>query len=313
MRTTTVVIGGGHAGLAVSHFLAQRSIDHVVLERGEVANSWRTERWPSLRLLTPNWLSRLPGWTYQGAEPDGFMPKDEVIRYLERYAASFDAPVETGTSVESVRRTGAGYHVITDRGEWTAPVVVIATGDCQVPAIPDMARKLPPAIRQIAASLSCRVGGGVRTVDRARDILAAGARQVIAGSALFKDGRPDLAFARELSDAIGADRMIAAVDSRGGQVVIHGWKTALPITAVEAVQALEPFCGEFLYTHVDAEGLMGGTNLDAILAVRQATARRLTAAGGITTREEIDRLHAEGIDAVVGMAVYTGQLSLDAF
>jgi phosphoribosylformimino-5-aminoimidazole carboxamide ribotide isomerase len=93
--------------------------------------------------------------------------------------------------------------------------------------------------------------------------------------------------------------------------VIHGWKTPLPITAVEAVREMEPFCGEFLYTHVDTEGLMGGTDIAAILAVRRATSRRLTAAGGITTREEIDRLDAEGIDAVVGMAIYTGQLNLD--
>ena len=168
-----------------------------------------------------------------------------------------------------------------------------------------------PIVRRIAASLSCRVGGGIRTVDRARHVLDAGARQVIAGSALFADGRPNLAFARELSDAIGADRVIAAVDSRGGQVVIHGWKTALPITAVDAVRALEPFCAEFLYTHVDAEGLMGGTNMDAILAVRRATARRVTAAGGITTQREIDDLDAQGVDAVVGMALYTGRLDVE--
>ena len=102
--------------------------------------------------------------------------------------------------------------------------------------------------------------------------------------------------------------MIGAVDSRAGRVVIHGWKTALPMTAVEAVQALEPFCGEFLYTHVDSEGLMAGTNLDAIRAVRNATSARLTAAGGITTRDEIDTLDGWGIDAVVGMAIYTGTL-----
>ena len=105
--------------------------------------------------------------------------------------------------------------------------------------------------------------------------------------------------------------MIAAVDSKGGRVVIHGWRTTLPITAVEAVQALDPYCGEFLYTHVDKEGLMQGTDMDAIRAVRDATARRVTAAGGITTREEIDALDAMGIDAVVGMAIYTGSLALD--
>jgi phosphoribosylformimino-5-aminoimidazole carboxamide ribotide isomerase len=163
-------------------------------------------------------------------------------------------------------------------------------------------------VRAVAASLSCRVGGGVRTAARARELLSAGAQQVIAGSALFRDGRPDLEFAAELAAAVGVDRVIAAVDSRGGRVVIHGWKTPLSLTPVEAVRALEPYCGEFLYTHVDTEGLMGGTNRDAILQVRAATARRVTAAGGITTREEIDDLHAHGVDAVVGMALYTGRL-----
>jgi phosphoribosylformimino-5-aminoimidazole carboxamide ribotide isomerase len=163
-------------------------------------------------------------------------------------------------------------------------------------------------VRQIAAGLSCRVGGGIRSVARAQEVLAAGAQQIIAGSALFKDGQPDVVFAKRLADAAGIDRVIAAVDSRGGQVVIHGWKDALPIAAVDAVRALEPYCGEFLYTHVDAEGLMRGTDLDAIRAVRDATTRRVTAAGGITSREEIDALDAMRVDAVVGMAIYTGKL-----
>ncbi len=167
-------------------------------------------------------------------------------------------------------------------------------------------------VRQIAGALACRVGGGIRTAARAEDVLAAGAQQIIAGSALFRNGRPDLEFARALSDAVGRDRVIAAVDSRGGHVVIHGWRTTLPLTAAEAVRALEPYCDEFLYTHVDAEGLMGGTDLDAIRAVQRATSRRITAAGGITTQREIDDLHALGIDAVVGMAIYTGALDPDA-
>ncbi len=166
-------------------------------------------------------------------------------------------------------------------------------------------------VRRIAGELTCRVGGGVRTVERAQDILAAGAKAVIAGSALFKDGQPDLEFAARMADAIGPERFIAAVDSKGGQIVVNGWKTALPITAVEAVRALEPFCSEFLYTYVDAEGLMQGTNIPAILDVRRATARRVTAAGGITTQEEVDTLDANGVDSVVGMAVYTGKLRLD--
>jgi phosphoribosylformimino-5-aminoimidazole carboxamide ribotide isomerase len=103
--------------------------------------------------------------------------------------------------------------------------------------------------------------------------------------------------------------VIAAVDSRGGQVVIHGWKTTLKLTAVDAIRALEPYCDEFLYTHVDTEGLMGGTDMDAIRTVRRATARRVTAAGGITTQQEIDELEALGVDAVVGMALYTGKLT----
>jgi phosphoribosylformimino-5-aminoimidazole carboxamide ribotide isomerase len=166
-------------------------------------------------------------------------------------------------------------------------------------------------VAAICGRLPCRVGGGVRSLERAEAILDAGAHAVIASSALFRDGAVDAVFARSLAEAIGADRVIAAVDSRGGYVAIHGWRTVLPITAVEAVRALEPFCGEFLYTHVDKEGLMQGTDFDAILAVRRATTRRVTAAGGITTWDEIDRLHAAEVDAVVGMAVYTGQLSLD--
>jgi phosphoribosylformimino-5-aminoimidazole carboxamide ribotide isomerase len=164
-------------------------------------------------------------------------------------------------------------------------------------------------VRDIAGSLSCRVGGGIRTATRAQEVLDAGAKEIIAGSALFKDGRPDLEFARQLAEAVGRDRVIAAVDSRGGRVVIHGWKTVLPITAVEAVRTLEPYCGEFLYTHVETEGLMRGTDLDAVRAVRAATSNRVAAAGGITTQEEIDILDAMGVDAVVGMALYTGRLS----
>lgn len=165
-------------------------------------------------------------------------------------------------------------------------------------------------IATICVRLPCRVGGGIRSVDRARAVLNGGAHAVIVSSSLFRDGSVDLAFATQLADAVGPERVIAAVDSRGGRVAIHGWKTILPITAVDAVRALEPYCGEFLYTHVDTEGLMGGTDMDAIMAVRRATSRRVTAAGGITTHEEIDRLHEASVDAVVGMAIYTGQLAI---
>jgi phosphoribosylformimino-5-aminoimidazole carboxamide ribotide isomerase len=166
-------------------------------------------------------------------------------------------------------------------------------------------------VSDICRRLPCRVGGGIRSVARARSVLGSGAHAVIASSALFRDGAVDTAFAGQLASAVGRERVIAAVDSRGGHVAIHGWKTLLPITAVEAVKALEPYCDEFLYTHVDKEGLMQGTDMDAILAVRRATARRVTAAGGITTWDDIDALDAAGVDAVVGMAIYTGQLPLE--
>ena len=168
-------------------------------------------------------------------------------------------------------------------------------------------------VAAICGRLPCRVGGGIRSIDRAETVLAAGAHAVIASSALFRNGAVDVVFARALAEAVGVERVIAAVDSRGGHVAIHGWRTVLPLTAVDAVRALEPFCGEFLYTHVDTEGLMQGTDIEAILAVRRATARRVTAAGGITTWDEIDRLDAQRVDAVVGMAVYTGQLALDRY
>ena len=168
-------------------------------------------------------------------------------------------------------------------------------------------------VADICGRLPCRVGGGIRSVDRAQAVLAAGAHAVIASSALFRNTAVDVVFARALAEAVGVDRVIAAVDSRGGHVAIHGWRTVLPIAAVDAVRALEPFCGEFLYTHVDTEGLMQGTDMDAILAIRRATARRVTAAGGITTWDEVDRLDAHRVDAVVGMAVYTGQFPLDRY
>ena len=165
-------------------------------------------------------------------------------------------------------------------------------------------------VRRICAELPCRVGGGIRSVARAQEVLDGGATQVIVSSALFSNGDVDLGFAARLAEAVGAARVIAAVDSLGGRVVIHGWRTQLDITAAAAVRALEPYCGEFLYTHVDREGLLGGTDMDAIAAVKAATPRRLTAAGGITTIAEVDQLDALGIDAVVGMAIYTGRIQL---
>ena len=162
-------------------------------------------------------------------------------------------------------------------------------------------------VRRICSELPCRVGGGIRSIEDARATLEAGATHVILGSRLFPGGAIDTGFVRRLADTIGSERLIAAVDSRGGRVVIDGWRTILPLTPIEAVEALEPHFSEFLYTHVDREGLMQGTDLAAIEAIRNATSRRLTAAGGISTMEEVTYLESIGVDAVVGMALYAGR------
>jgi putative flavoprotein involved in K+ transport len=148
---TTVVIGAGHAGLATSRCLSERSIDHVVLERGEVANSWRRERWDSLRLLTPNWQSRLPGFRYEGADPDGFMTMREVIAFVSRFAVVADAPVRTHTTVTSVRQTEAGYHVATTNGDLRCRSVVLASGASNLPNIPSLRQAVPTAIECVTA------------------------------------------------------------------------------------------------------------------------------------------------------------------
>jgi putative flavoprotein involved in K+ transport len=148
-RTETVIIGGGQAGLALSRSLNDRDVPHVVLERGRIGERWRSERWDSLRLLTPRWLSRLPGQRYEGPDPDGFMTKDELVAYLEAYAASFDAPVHCGVTVEAVRQVGGGFEVRTDQGRWLARNVVVATGDCQRAFVPPFAQGLPDSIVQM--------------------------------------------------------------------------------------------------------------------------------------------------------------------
>ncbi len=144
-----VVIGAGHAGLAISHLLGNGGVDHVVLERGEVANSWRNERWDSLCLLTPNWQTRLPGRDYDGNDPDGFMAVSELVRFLEAYAADSNAPVMTGTAVTSLCREGNAYRVLSNDVSWTARAVVIATGACNAPSVPNCAADLPAEVVQL--------------------------------------------------------------------------------------------------------------------------------------------------------------------
>ena len=149
MRTTTVVIGAGHAGLAMSRCLTERSIDHVVLERGEVANTWKTERWNSLTLLTPNWQSRLPGYGYEGDDPDGYRAMPETIAFIERYARVISAPVQAHTEVTSVRPSNGGYAVATNQGDWHCRTVVLASGACNIPHIPAVAEAVPATINMI--------------------------------------------------------------------------------------------------------------------------------------------------------------------
>lgn len=149
MRTDVIVIGAGQAGLAMSHCLSERAIDHAVFERGEVANSWKTERWDSLRLLTPNWQSRLPGFGYEGEDPDGFRNMAETCAFIERYASVIGAPVRTSTEVRSVRADGDGYVVATATGRWSCRAVVIATGACNLPHVPAAATALPRGIATV--------------------------------------------------------------------------------------------------------------------------------------------------------------------
>jgi putative flavoprotein involved in K+ transport len=167
-RVEAVVIGGGQSGLAMSRCLGAIGVEHVVLERGRVAERWRSERWDSLRLLSPNWQSRLPGFRYQGPDPDGYMTMPEVVDFLGRYARSFDAPVEEGTTVLSVEPAGGGYRVTTDRGDWETSSVVIATGHCDTPFVPRIANGLPGDVVQVVPSRYRAAGqlpeGGVLVV-----------------------------------------------------------------------------------------------------------------------------------------------------
>jgi putative flavoprotein involved in K+ transport len=149
--TDVVVIGAGHAGLAASYFLSKHAIEHVVLERGEVANSWRNERWDSLKLLTPNWQSRLPGFEYAGEDPDGFMSMPEVVEFIEEYAKFSASPVQTDTTVQSVQRHLGAYRVVTNRGVWHAKAVVIASGACNIANKPRASQDVPEGIASLTA------------------------------------------------------------------------------------------------------------------------------------------------------------------
>jgi phosphoribosylformimino-5-aminoimidazole carboxamide ribotide isomerase len=159
-------------------------------------------------------------------------------------------------------------------------------------------------VREIVRQIPCQVGGGIRSIDVARATLDLGARRVILGSSLISQGAINVAFARDLSAQVGPDKLVLAVDSRGGYVSIKGWQESTPIQATEMIRALEPFCAAFLYTNIDTEGLLKGIPLDMVGELRNATSRRLIVAGGIRSQQEVDALDAIGVDAVVGMAIY---------
>lgn len=165
-------------------------------------------------------------------------------------------------------------------------------------------------IAEFCRKLPCQVGGGIRSAAVCRELLDCGARKIIIGSSLIKGTAVDTGFAHDLSDQFGNQRLVFAMDSRAGRVAIHGWKTITDITPGEMIQQLEPFCSAFLYTHIDTEGLMQGIPMDTIRQLRPLTSRRLIAAGGIRSLAEIDELDEMGVDAVVGMAIYSGLLRI---
>jgi phosphoribosylformimino-5-aminoimidazole carboxamide ribotide isomerase len=158
--------------------------------------------------------------------------------------------------------------------------------------------------------LPCQVGGGLRSVAAAEQILELGARRVIVGSTLIRNGKIDAAFAEEISSKVGPNRLVFAVDSKAGKVVIRGWREQTAITPLDMILALESFAGAFLYTHIDTEGLMTGIPLERVQSLRASTTRQLIVAGGISSNQEIERLHEMNVDAVVGMALYLGKLDL---
>ena len=158
--------------------------------------------------------------------------------------------------------------------------------------------------------LPCQVGGGIRTIETAKEILGLGAQRVILGSTLIRNGQINTAFAQQIAEAVGAKKLVFALDAKGGKVAIRGWREITAISPVEMIRALAPWCDAFLYTHIDTEGMMQGIPLETVRELRAATSKQLIAAGGIASDEEVELLHSMGVDAVVGMALYLGRVSV---
>jgi phosphoribosylformimino-5-aminoimidazole carboxamide ribotide isomerase len=164
-------------------------------------------------------------------------------------------------------------------------------------------------VREFVGQLPCQVGGGIRSLEAAQATLALGAQRVIIGSSLISKGAINTAFAEQTADQIGPEKLVFAVDTRGGYVAIKGWQETTSIAPLEMMRALESFCGAFLYTHIDTEGLLQGIPLALVRQLRSSTSKQFIAAGGIRTQEEVSDLHAIGVDAVVGMAIYRGLMT----
>ena len=166
-------------------------------------------------------------------------------------------------------------------------------------------------VEQLAKRLPCQAGGGIGSIERARQVLDAGAKRVIIGSALFSaEGAVNTDFAAELAGSVGAERVVAGIDTKNGRVAVKGWKAQVELTPDEAIPQLEPYAGVFLYTHVDGEGMMQGFPMETAARLRKLTKKQLIVAGGIRSQQEVDALDALGADAVVGMAVYTELLAV---
>ena len=267
-KSTVAVIGAGQAGLAMSNCLTGRSIDHVVIERGEVANSWRTERWDSLRLLTPNWMTRLPGHSYRGADPDGYMTAGEVAAFLDGYRSSSAAPVRTNTAVESVRTVDGGFRIDTSQGPLRTRAVVVATGAFSNPRVPSVAAELPPHVRQLTPT-------EYRNPDRIGD----GRVLVVGASASGAQIAQELAASgREVTLAVG-----------------------------EHVRVPRSYRGMDIHWWMDAIGLLDERyeNLEDIARARRVPSLQLV--GSPEKRDlDLNSLHAEGIRLVGRLAGVSG-------
>jgi putative flavoprotein involved in K+ transport len=277
MQTTAVIIGAGHAGLAMSRRLTQRSIDHLVLERGEVANSWRTGRWPSLRLLTPNWQTRLPGYHYTGTDPDGYMPAAEVAATLAHYAGLVGAPVRTATTVHSVRATPQGFQIHANDEVLYAQAVVLATGACALSAIPGVADGVPQSITTLTP-----------LTYRDPDQLPAGGGVLVVGAS-----------------ATGVQ--LAAE--------IHRSRRPVTLAAGEHVRLPRTYRGRDIFWWLEATGLLAERHdqIDDLTRARHLPSPQLT--GGRATFTDLNSLAQQGIRVtgrlgrvIDGVAQFSGSL-----